>query len=381
MSSKIITLMILLLAGCAGIPAKPEQAPELPRESRGVWLDKGQMLEGKESLLARLDRLQAAGFNTIYVATQVRGYAIYPGSKVLPQWDEAAAKVPDILDWLLPAIHQRGMRAEAWTEFGFYAYHTPDATKDPSRGPLLNAHPELTAIDRDGTPYLHNVQWGDFYSLCPSNPKSHEILSELYIEMLEKYDFDGINLDRIRYPEITFCYCDYCREHFKRDTGLALGSFAEGSEEQQAFIRWRKEQLTAFMKSLSSRLRRRFPRARLTSAVVPPGMMDGKGQDWPSWLAQGYLDAAMPMLYAADISGMVEEIQRRVPAEAWIFYGLDAGQGIETLSRQVLHLRAVGAPGFTVWYSGSVDPLLPAIQRDLLKAPAVSPLYSSEQDK
>jgi hypothetical protein len=107
-------------------------------------------------------------------------------------------------------------------------------------------------------------------------------------------------------------------------------------------------------------------------------MIDGKGQDWPVWLGRGYLDAAMPMLYAADITAMVKETQRRTPPEALIFYGLDAGQGIETLNKQVVSLRALGAPGLTVWYSGSVDPLLPEIQKDLFSAPAASPLYPPE---
>ncbi len=55
----------LVLTGCATLDEITDGAPVSLSESRGVWLDKAQMLEGRERLPARLDRLQEAGFNTI----------------------------------------------------------------------------------------------------------------------------------------------------------------------------------------------------------------------------------------------------------------------------------------------------------------------------
>ncbi len=378
---EMTSVLTAILVNCAALVSPWAQTPIPVQESRGVWLDKGQMMEGQEKLLARLDRLQEAGFNTIYVATQIRGYVMYPDSQVLPQWEEAKGKARLVLDWLIPAIHERGMRAEAWTEFGFYSYYTRDATKDPSCGPILDRHPQLAAVDRNGKNYLHNENLGDFYSLCPSNPKAQEILAQLYVEMLERYGFDGLNLDRIRYPDRSFCYCDYCREHFEKDTAIALEPVAAGSKEEEAFLQWRKEQLTEFMEKFSKRFRERFPNAKLTSAVVPLSMMDDKGQDWPTWLKEGYLDAAMPMLYAADITKMVDDIRRETPPAALVFYGLDAGQGLGTLTQQITELRARGTAGLTIWHAGPVEPLLPDIRRNLFGAPAVSPLYAPGEKK
>jgi len=371
---RLLCTVILLIAGCA--PRAEWTLEQVPPalESRGVWLDKAEIVEGPDALAARLDRLRDAGFNTIYIAMQVRGCVTYPGSRILPQWDGLKDQRSDLIAWLVDQIHRRGMKAEAWTEFGFYAYHTPDAGKDPSRGAVLDAHPELVAVDGNGNTFLHNPQWGDFYSLCPSNPRSQAVLRDLYAEMLERFAFDGLNLDRIRYPSGDYCYCPYCREQFHKDTGLVLEKFADGSPGQTAFIRWRKENLVRFVGELSSELRRRFPGRRITSAVVPPDMIDEKGQDWPAWVERGYLDAAMPMLYAKDIRGSVQLIRERVGPRANIFYGLDAGQGMAVLGPQIDDLRAAGARGITIWYSKTVDPLLPELKAKF-QPPAVSPLY------
>lgn len=375
-----VAILCALWMGCAGVSLSQGESEKVVRESRGVWFEKGEMLEGRVNALARLDRLKEAGFNSVYVATQVRGFVMYPGSGILPQWEGARKKEPDVLAWLVPAIHERGMKVEAWTEFGFYAYHTPDATKDPSRGAILDKHPELTSVDADGNLYLHNEQWGDFYSLCPANPKAQEILTDLYLEMLQRYDFDGLNLDRIRFASERFCHCDYCKRKFREDTGLELKSFAKGTKEWEVFNTWRKNQLNAFMKRFSAKVRSRFPNKKITSAVVPPYMIDDKAQDWPTWVREGYLDAAMPMLYGADISEGVTAIERQVGPKASIFYGLDAGQGVEKLKKQMKSLQQKGAPGVTIWYSKTVDPMLPELKAELFLQPAVSPLYSEARE-
>src|SRR5207245_5384748 len=89
---------------------------------------------------------------------------------------------------------------------------------------------------------------GDFYSLCAANPKSHEILGQLMVEIVTKYPVDGLHLDRIRFPEADFCFCDYCREHFKADTGVELKVLANGSDEHRKWMEWRRQQTLAAVK-------------------------------------------------------------------------------------------------------------------------------------
>jgi uncharacterized lipoprotein YddW (UPF0748 family) len=311
------------------------------------------------------------------VATQIRGAVIYPGSAILPQYEPVRTSDPEILPWLLEAIRSRGMRSEAWTEFGFYAYWTPDATKDSSKGAILDKHPELAALDREGKPLIHNPQWGDFYALCPANPKSQDILLDLYLETLGKYPFDGLHLDRVRFPDESFCHCGYCREHFEKDTGVALkiAAAADVSDAQKKTLdQWRKQQTCAFVERVSKAVRERFPNRQVTSAVVPPYMIDAKGQDWPVWVERHWVDSVSVMLYAEDITEALARIRERLPADAPVYAGLDAAGGADRLIKQIEQARRDRFPGVTVWYSGIVDPVLDKLHAEVFSSiPADSP--------
>jgi uncharacterized lipoprotein YddW (UPF0748 family) len=199
-------------------------------EIRGVWLASRDMTAPKDTLIAKLDALKSANFNTLLIDTYFKGFVVYPGGSIVPQAPEFRGK-PDVLAMLIEESHKRGIRADMWMEYGFYGYFTADATKDNSMGPILDAHPELLSVDAEGTRFIHR-SFGDFYSICPSNPKSHEILAQIYAEAVTRYPkAHGVNLDRIRYADANYCYCDYCKEHFKADTGIELTKFAEGTDQ------------------------------------------------------------------------------------------------------------------------------------------------------
>jgi uncharacterized lipoprotein YddW (UPF0748 family) len=383
-----LLLAICAMAGCRTTDSAPAVASETvkeitaapdvepPRvEERGVWLTKNEMLQGRQSLRERLDRLRDAHFTTIYVHTQLRGFVMYPDSKILPQWKDIQAKDAALLHWLIPEIHSRGMRAEAWMEYGLYAYWTPDATKDPSRGPILDKHPDLVAIDAAGNEYLHNANWGDFYSFCPSNPETHQIMADLYVEVLSLYPFDGIHMDRIRFASADYCYCPHCKEKFKADTGFDLvPDFAPKSREAKAWDAWRKQQLHELAGRASKAIRTSFPNRAITAAVMPPYMIDEKGQDWTTWLKAGYLDAAVPMLYLKDITQADAWINKNVPSSLLVYYGLDATQDTQLAIDQAIQAREAGADGVGFWEANAIDPAMDELKNGVFAGPAVSPL-------
>src|SRR5688572_5244566 len=179
-----------------------------PVESRGVWIPSNDLLGPRDVLLKKLDRLKAANFNTVMIDCWFRGCTAYPGSEVAPQYPKFDGA--DVFAIALDEAKHRGLRVEAWVSYGFYAYFTPDASKDKSMGAILDKHPELAAVDAKGQKRIHR-SFGDFYSMCPANPESHKILGRLIQDVLAKYPVDGIHLDRIRFPEADFCFCDYCK--------------------------------------------------------------------------------------------------------------------------------------------------------------------------
>jgi uncharacterized lipoprotein YddW (UPF0748 family) len=384
---KILSLfLVLFLASCTGNSPDTDSPTATPKadvsalQSRGVWLTWHEMIQEPEELSAQLDRFQQANLNTVYIVTQLRGFVSYPNSQYLPQWYKLASRPQeDLVQWLIDEIHQRGMRAEAWTEYGFYGYYTPDAELDKSKGVFLDNNPDLVALDSTGNAAMVN-KYGTYYSLCPSNPKSHDLLINLYLEQMENYDFDGLHLDRVRYPNAEFCHCDYCKEHFKKDTGMELlDNFAEGSDGAVAFDSWRKTQTHTFVGSLSAKMKAQFPKANLTAAVVPPEMIDEKGQNWPTWVQAGYVDAVMPMLYSADLNPKLRWIEEKLGTNPPVYAGISAELGYDSVQTQLKTLEENNYPGVTFWYATPLDPMLPQLTEEFFQTPQVSPL-SAEQN-
>jgi len=353
-------------------PSAPSESAPVSEE-RGLWLNRSELFAPREDLLNFLDELKEAHFTTLYINTYFRGSVIYPDSRYLPRF--SGVSEPDVLEWLLPEIKKRGMLSLAWLEYGFYAFHTPDATKTEDKGVFLNKHPELAAVASDGTPYLHNDKWGDFYSLCPANPESHKLLGDLFVEILERYPFDGINLDRIRFPNENFCFCPYCKKHFREDTGIELQVFEKETKEYSEFIRWRKKQLDLFMETYVPKFRKARPGVVITLASLPPEMMESHGQGWDNWMEKGLIDAAMPMLYGeANFENRIQKI-KQFPHWERIFCGLDAhGLPPEKVLEQIRYLRENGAKGCAIWYSGQIGDDLPGLKAGPFSNPANSPL-------
>jgi uncharacterized lipoprotein YddW (UPF0748 family) len=348
-------------------------------EERGIWLHRNDFIAPREEVLKFLDKLKEAHFTSVYIQTYFRGSVVYPDSRILPQFQEMAGS--DILSWLMPEIKNRGMRSEAWMEYGFYAFHVPDAAKTTEWGVFLSLHPELKAIDADGIPYIHNSKWGDFFSLCPANPKSHELLADVCLETLSRYPFDGLNLDRIRFPGDHFCFCDFCKINFKKDTGLDLKPFPKGSLEYKMLVKWRNDRISRFLEVYSQQFRKVRPGVTVSLAALPPDLMESHSQPWDIWMKKGYLDAAMPMLYGnKDFEARVKTVLT-FPCRNRIFCALDAdGLKPGQIMRQIDFLKQNGASGFALWYSSAIRDDLPGLKSGPFAAPAVSPLAKSTLD-
>jgi uncharacterized lipoprotein YddW (UPF0748 family) len=274
--------------------------------------------------------------------------------------------------------HKRGLRAEPWVSYGFYAYHTPDASKDTSMGAVLTKHPELASIDSQGRKVIHrNV--GDFYSLCAANPKSHGILGQLMVEIVTKYPVDGLHLDRIRFPEADFCYCDYCKSHFKADTGIELKPFAKGSDDAKKWLDWRRQQTLAAVRHFEKVVHAAKPGLPITAYVIPPDEMDSRGQSWDLWAKEGLLDAVAVSMYGADIRPAADQALARLgDAKTRLICAISA-DGIATpvYAANVQVARQYSPLGQFTWFLGQLDDAdFDALQAGPYSQPSEDPLHS-----
>ena len=78
-----------------------------------------------------------------------------------------------------------------------------------------------------------------FRFACPNNPAVREKTTLRLRELLQRYDFKGVFLDKIRFPspangpdELLSCFCDHCRRAAKAedlDLDAVVGIFADGT--------------------------------------------------------------------------------------------------------------------------------------------------------
>jgi len=77
-----------------------------------------------------------------------------------------------------------------------------------------------------------NQKEEDFLFICPNNKPAVNDLFGMFKENVDKFDFDGVFLDRIRYPSGTngfeslfSCFCEYCGEKFRYKYDSSLNEY------------------------------------------------------------------------------------------------------------------------------------------------------------
>ncbi len=111
---------------------------------------------------------------------------------------------------------------------------------DPSyqREDFYYAHPDWFSLDEQGRPNL--LTWPPqprekLYQICPNSPYFWEYMPRIFEEIFARYDVDGIFGNAWDgYGGI--CYCRYCRERFKADTGLDLPASEDRND--PTYRRW-----------------------------------------------------------------------------------------------------------------------------------------------
>lgn len=344
-------------------------------EARGVWVPSNDLLGPRDAMLRKFDQLKRANFNTVLIDAWFRGYTAYAGSAVAPLHPDL--KGGDAFGAALAEAKLRGLRVEPWISYGFYAYFTPDATKDRSLGPVLSSHPELASIDARGNRSIHRA-FGDYYSLCPANPRSHEVLGRLMVEVVAKYPVDGLHLDRIRFAEADHCFCNYCKAGFLKDAGLELKRFENGSDEHEKWTQWKRQQTLAAMRHFRRVVHAARPGLPITSYVVGPDEMDARGQSWDLWAREGLLDAVAVSMYGADIRPAAEKALARLgeAGRSRLICALSADRIPTPIFAANVQVARQYAPlGQFTWYLGRLDEIdLEALHDGPYARPAKDPL-------
>jgi hypothetical protein len=203
-----------------------------------------------------------------------------------------------------------------------------------------------------------------FRFACPNNPAVHEKTTLRLRELLIRYDFKGVFLDKIRFPspangadEMLSCFCDHCRRAANAqglDLDAVLNVFADGALDANAlsfdgirsshwldsiaashpliarFLAFRSDSIAHLVGKLADECRRLGRSVSLD--LFSPSLAPLVGQDYQR--LKGYCDWAKPMTYrlARGPAGLRLEIPALIEGVAQNF-GLEEGRIVEWSAR------------------------------------------------
>lgn len=301
-------------------------------------------------------------FNTLLFQVRGNGTVCYR-SNIEPWAEEFAGQDPgwDPLQTAIDEAHAAGIALHAWVNvYPGWRGTTPPANPDQ----LWNRHRDWFMTDPDGRLQRLNPH---YVWLSPTNPEVQAYLQHLFLELLERYQVDGIHLDYFRFPGPGFSFDPRSLMHFRlHNNGQSPADAPEVWDE------WRRSAITRLLTVLYSAVKSRWPHVVVSSAVVGD-LHNGKRlffQDSHRWLAMGIVDVIFPMLYTTDTT-----LFRRLAAEHLSdAKGRLVCPGIEATvlwSDQVRIARELGAKGFALFSYQALFPghnVSPRALQELLTA-------------
>ena len=338
-------------------------------EGRAVWNHSGTgIYPGNWEHSAQ--ELSVAGFNIIIPNMLWAGIAHYP-SEMLPH-SETFNKYGDQIAQCVEAAHRNGLEVHVW-KVNWNLSHAPQDFI------LKMRKAGRTQISPTGG----QIDW-----LCPSHPDNFRLELDSLLEIVRKYEVDGLHFDYIRYPGSEGCYCNGCRERFSRNTGKTVKNWPTDvitGPRREEYIDWRCEQITRLVRAVHEQARKLRKDLKLSAAVFSnyPACREQVGQDWVAWAQAGYVDFLCPMNYTENIHRFSRLITRQLNLtknQISIYPGIGATASRSSLTPdqvvgQIAVARKAGAHGFTIFDYGSVSAasIISAVGKSAGKAHAIPP--------
>ncbi|KAA6339842.1 hypothetical protein EZS27_012268 [termite gut metagenome] len=300
----------------------------------------------QEELIAILDKLKAANFNTVLLQTRIRGNVIYPSAyeSISPVFTGRVDGYPgyDPLAFAIEECHKRGMECHAWIVT--IPLGKQKQVDEFNKKSILRKQPAIC------------ISYKEEWFLNPGHPQTKEYLMKIVCEVVEKYDIDGINFDYLRYPENIHASFDY-REYKKYGQGKTLAQ-------------WRRKNITEILRYIHKGVKNLKPWIKVSSSPwgkqIP--ILQYPASYWSSyhtvhqdvalWLKEGLQDQVYPMMYFRGKSfySFVLDWQRHSNGRQIIpglgIYRLDAKESnwnCEDIERQIHFIRNFELKG-TAYY-------------------------------
>ena len=311
----LLVFVVILLFNCAGPQPSVKPEPpvaiqtvvvpvqhefEVPREFRAAWVatvanidwpsKPGLSTEQQQAeALLLLDSAVILNLNAIIFQVRPQCDALYASE--LEPWSyfltgelgKAPEPYYDPLTFWVEEAHKRGLELHCW--FNPYRAHHPGGKRNETS--VIATHPEI----------VREIDKGYFW-LDPALQATQDYSSAVVMDVVRRYDIDGVHFDDYFYP--------YGDTEFPDDDAwqayLAIGGIMERHD-------WRRENVNVFIKRIYAGIKAEKPwvkfglspfgiwRPGYPSSIRGYDQYDKLYADAKLWLNEGWVDYWTPQLY------------------------------------------------------------------------------------
>ena len=333
------------------------------REFRGAWLHtvfqdgylRRTTEQNRDFLRNQLDALKAAGCNAVIFQVRPQADAFYPSrlepwSRFLTHDGKAPVPAWDPLQFVIDEAHARGMELHAWLN----PYRITSARNQTlPAGHIARREPWRT-VRFDGKLYFD-----------PGRPENRDFIAEVVLDIITRYDVDGIHFDDYFYP--------YPVRGVKFADDSSYARFGNGMSRAD----WRRHNVDLLIEQIHTLIRAHKP--WVVFGVSPFGIWRNKTSDPRGsessglqnyddlyadvvlWASRGWIDYQMPQLYwplehRAAPSGKLARWWADNACGRHMYFGQDVARTMEAdppeLDAKIGLMRSLDAVQGNCWWPG-----------------------------
>ncbi|MBD2480718.1 glycoside hydrolase family 10 protein [Planktothrix sp. FACHB-1365] len=374
-------ILSLILAIALLIPPTPSQPILIiPNEIRGVWLTNvsSGVLFFPWGMNRALHQLSDLKFNTIYPVVWNRGVTFYKSAvarRVIGRSQDSLLNLTqlggDILSKIVTEGHRNGLKVIPWFEYGFMA---------PKNSAIVQRHPDWIAQTRKGEKALNHfrntedvsyqtkiknwivnqiLEWMTIKNvwLNPLHPEVQQFIEDLILEVVMKYNIDGIQLDDHFGLPVEFGYDEYTIQLYQQEHNNQL---PPNNPYNQEWRNWRANKITELVQRIVKSVKEVKPDCMIS---LSPNSYEYTYemylQDWLTWVNQGLVDDIVLQVYRDSMVKFISELdhesvqiaRRKVPVIIGLLSGtLRHPVPMEQIEKQMKVVRDRGFDGVSFFY-------------------------------
>lgn len=273
-------------------------------EVRGIWLTNtdSRVLYSRQTIAEAMAFLAQTGFNVVFPVVWNKGVTLYR-SKVMAQHFgieiDFYSRGRDPLAEVVEEAHRVGLKVVPWFEYGFASSYQQNG------GRIINTKPGWAGLNSTGGLVIKNgFEWMNAF-----DPEVQDFIISLVLEVVRKYDIDGIQGDD-RMPAMPSegGYDAKTVALYRQEFGRQPPAYHKDPQ----WVQWRANLLTKFLIRLRREVKAIKPNLMISMAPsVYKWGLDEYLQDYIAWIDQDLVDLIHPQLYRRNFwgyKGLVDQL-------------------------------------------------------------------------